>query len=158
VTFRRAAERLSVDRDDALALLAGRFRDELLEPRAEVVDPRRRDQGQLVAAARRAGAHDRAEDEARVVGRRHRGAAACAAASSRLLRGFFVLHPLVMALTVTATGNHYFVDSIAGASIALLALAVVAAARRLRARRQPLAEVIQLRPRSEQDEDARRAA
>ena len=72
--------------------------------------------------------------------------------------GFFVLHPLVMAVTVTATGNHYFVDSIGGASIALLAVAIVATARRLRARRQPLAEVIQLRPRSEQDEDARRAA
>ncbi len=44
------------------------------------------------------------------------------------LRGLFVVHPLLMAVTVTATGNHYFADSIAGAAIAFAALGVVAAA------------------------------
>ena len=42
------------------------------------------------------------------------------------LRALFLLHPLVMTLTVTATGNHYFVDSIAGAAAALAAIAAVA--------------------------------
>jgi hypothetical protein len=45
----------------------------------------------------------------------------------RLVRGLFALHPLLMALTVTATGNHYFVDQIAGAAVALAAIALVAA-------------------------------
>ena len=39
--------------------LAGRFGQQLLEPRAEVADPRRRDQRDLVAAALRGGAEDR---------------------------------------------------------------------------------------------------
>jgi hypothetical protein len=38
-------------------------------------------------------------------------------------RAFFAAHPIVMALTVTATGNHYFLDSIVGIAVALLALA-----------------------------------
>ena len=33
-------------------------------------------------------------------------------------RAFFAIHPLLMALTVTATGNHFFVDSLAGAGLA----------------------------------------
>ena len=37
----------------------------------------------------------------------------------------FALHPFVMALTVTATGNHYFLDSMVGALVALLAYALV---------------------------------
>ena len=45
-------------------------------------------------------------------------------------RALFVLHPLVMALTVTATGNHYFVDSVAGALAALAAVAALALWRR----------------------------
>jgi ABC-type branched-subunit amino acid transport system permease subunit len=57
------------------------------------------------------------------------------AVSSRVGRGLFALHPAVMAITVTATGNHYFVDSIAGATIAVVAVALVAGARRMRARR-----------------------
>jgi hypothetical protein len=48
------------------------------------------------------------------------------ATSSRLLRAFFIAHPLLMAITVTATGNHYFIDSIAGATAALAALTLVA--------------------------------
>ena len=54
------------------------------------------------------------------------------ATSSRLLRAFFVAHPLLMAITVTATGNHYFIDSIAGATAALAALTMVALYRRSR--------------------------
>jgi PAP2 superfamily len=54
------------------------------------------------------------------------------ATSSRLLRSFFVAHPLLMAITVTATGNHYFVDSIAGATAALAAVTLVALYRRSR--------------------------
>jgi membrane-associated phospholipid phosphatase len=37
-----------------------------------------------------------------------------------------------MAITVTATGNHYFIDSIAGAAAALAALTLVALYRRSR--------------------------
>ena len=40
-----------------------------------------------------------------------------------------------MAVTVTATGNHYFVDSIAGAAAVLLAVAAVALWRSARSRR-----------------------
>jgi hypothetical protein len=54
------------------------------------------------------------------------------ATSSRLLRSFFVAHPFLMAITVTATGNHYFIDSIAGATAALAALILVALYRRSR--------------------------
>jgi membrane-associated phospholipid phosphatase len=54
-------------------------------------------------------------------------------ASRRLaVRAFFALHPLLMAITVTATGNHYFVDSIAGAGIAILAVALLALFHRIR--------------------------
>ena len=52
------------------------------------------------------------------------------AARRRLVKAAFLLHPLVMAVTVTATGNHYFVDSIAGASVALTAVGLVALVRR----------------------------
>ena len=56
------------------------------------------------------------------------------ATSRRLLRVFFVAHPFLMAVTVTATGNHYFIDSIAGASAALAAVVTVALFRRHRSR------------------------
>jgi membrane-associated phospholipid phosphatase len=72
------------------------------------------------------------------------------------VRAFFALHPFLMAVTVTATGNHYFLDSLVGAAVALTAVALVAAVRRARPRRE--AELIQLRPRREPVEDARRAA
>src|SRR5262245_7624550 len=54
------------------------------------------------------------------------------AARRRLVRALFLIHPLVMAITVTATGNHYFVDSLAGAGVALLAVGLVVVARRAR--------------------------
>jgi len=41
------------------------------------------------------------------------------------LRWVFALHPVVMAVAVTATGNHYFLDSAAGAVVVLLALAAI---------------------------------
>jgi hypothetical protein len=72
------------------------------------------------------------------------------------VRAFFALHPLLMAVTVTATGNHYFVDSLVGAAVALTAVVLVAAARRVRPPHQ--AEVIRLRPTREVTEGARRAA
>jgi O-antigen ligase len=52
------------------------------------------------------------------------------AAGSRWLKAFFALHPFLMVLTVTGTGNHYFVDAIGGAAAALLAIALVAGWRR----------------------------
>jgi predicted neutral ceramidase superfamily lipid hydrolase len=56
------------------------------------------------------------------------------ATRQRTLRAFFALHPLLMAVTVTATGNHYFVDSAAGAAVALLTVWSLELARRM----QPL--------------------
>jgi PAP2 superfamily len=53
------------------------------------------------------------------------GLVALNASRSLVLRGFFALHPAVMALAVTATGNHYFLDSLAGAAVALLALGLL---------------------------------
>jgi hypothetical protein len=47
------------------------------------------------------------------------------------LRALFALYPLVMGITVTATGNHYFLDSLAGATVALAAVPAVAGVRRL---------------------------
>jgi hypothetical protein len=44
----------------------------------------------------------------------------------RVIRALFALHPLLMALTVTATGNHYFVDEIAGALVAVATVGLVA--------------------------------
>jgi hypothetical protein len=42
-----------------------------------------------------------------------------------LPRVLFAVHPILMALTVTATGNHYFLDSIVGIAVALSAFAIV---------------------------------
>jgi membrane-associated phospholipid phosphatase len=42
-----------------------------------------------------------------------------------LLKAVFVLHPILMAITVTATGNHYFLDSIVGILVALSAVALL---------------------------------
>ena len=85
------------------------------------------------------------------------------AARSRWLKAFFVAHPFLMVITVTATGNHYFVDAIGGALAVLLAGAIVAGLRRVRsARRSDTgAEVIELglaMPRIRPDEDDRRLA
>jgi hypothetical protein len=65
------------------------------------------------------------------------------AARSRWLKAFFVLHPFVMVLTVTATGNHYFVDAIGGATAAFAAILLVSGVNRLRARRGTDAQVIE---------------
>ena len=46
------------------------------------------------------------------------------------VRALAIAHPVLMTLAVTATGNHYLVDSLAGASVALLAYAAVVAGRR----------------------------
>jgi hypothetical protein len=62
------------------------------------------------------------------------GIAGIRAARHRLARLLFALHPPLMAVTVTATGNHYFADSIAGVAAALAAVGALALARRLRPR------------------------
>jgi PAP2 superfamily len=41
------------------------------------------------------------------------------------LRWVFALHPVVMAVTVSATGNHYFLDSAAGVAVVLSALVAI---------------------------------
>ena len=58
------------------------------------------------------------------------------AAPPRIVRTFFFIHPAVMVLAVTATGNHYVLDSIAGAAVAGIAFALVRLASRLSVRRQ----------------------
>ena len=70
------AERLHVHREETLALLAGALGDELLEPRAEVADQRRRHEGDLVAAGQRALPEEGAQAQRRVLRRRHVGGAA----------------------------------------------------------------------------------
>jgi hypothetical protein len=57
------------------------------------------------------------------------------AVSRPTLRAFFFVHPAIMAVAVTATGNHYFLDSLAGIVVAVVALAVARAARPLAAAR-----------------------
>jgi hypothetical protein len=47
------------------------------------------------------------------------------AARTLTVRRLFLLHPAVMAVAVSATGNHYFLDSAAGVAVAGLALALV---------------------------------
>lgn len=42
-----------------------------------------------------------------------------------LVRFLVVLHPVLMTLTVTATGNHFFVDALAGMAVALVGYALV---------------------------------
>jgi hypothetical protein len=81
------------------------------------------------------------------------------AARSRWLKAFFVAHPLVMVVTVTATGNHYFVDALGGTAAALLAFLLVAAIRRVRRQDTDAAggEVIDF-PRKHDTHDVRRAA
>ena len=82
------------------------------------------------------------------------------AARSRWLKTFFVLHPFLMVLTVTATGNHYFVDAVAGAGAALVAVLLVTGLRQARNKsdgERSGAQVIRLPIRTARDE-ARRAA
>src|SRR6185436_7429679 len=43
----------------------------------------------------------------------------------RWLKAAAAAHPVLMTVTVVATGNHYLLDAVAGAAIALVALALV---------------------------------
>jgi PAP2 superfamily len=47
------------------------------------------------------------------------------ALGGRALRWVFAAHPVVMAVAVTATGNHYFLDSAAGVAVVLSALVAI---------------------------------
>ncbi len=67
----RIAQRFAVDRNQALALLAGRFRNQLLGPRAEIGDLFRRQNGHLVATFETGEPHGEAELHARIFVRRH---------------------------------------------------------------------------------------
>ncbi len=67
----RLAERFAVDRDQALAVLAGGFGDQLLGPGAEIGDFRGRQDRHLVAAFEAGKAHGEAELHARIFMRRH---------------------------------------------------------------------------------------
>jgi hypothetical protein len=58
------------------------------------------------------------------------GVAGFRAARSPILRAFFAAHPAVMTLTVVATGNHYLLDAVAGATVVGAALVLIQAARR----------------------------
>ncbi len=55
------------------------------------------------------------------------GLCLASAVRRRFLRVLFVALPILMALAITATGNHYVVDAVAGGAIALLGLAVALA-------------------------------
>ena len=72
---RRIAQRFAVDRDQALAFLAGGFRDQLFGPGAEIGDLRRRRDRHLVAAFETGEAHGEAKLHAGIFVRRHVGAA-----------------------------------------------------------------------------------
>jgi membrane-associated phospholipid phosphatase len=65
------------------------------------------------------------------------GLAVFRASSRTWVRTVAVAHPVLMALAVTATGNHYLVDSLAGALVAVLAILAVGAWRRLFAAPRP---------------------
>jgi hypothetical protein len=60
-------------------------------------------------------------------------------ARHRFLRALFVLHPLLMAVAVTSTGNHFFFDCITGAAVAVLTLVLL---ERRRARPRPALRVL----------------
>ena len=72
---RGIAERFAVDRDQAFAVLAGGFGDQLFCPGAEIGDLWRRAYGHLFAAFEAGETHGKAEQDARVFMRRHIGAA-----------------------------------------------------------------------------------
>jgi hypothetical protein len=62
------------------------------------------------------------------------------AARSRLLKAAFVAHPLLMALSVTSTGNHFFFDCVSGAAVAGLTLVLL---ERRHLRRRPGLRVLE---------------
>ncbi|MGY4314565.1 hypothetical protein ACVWW1_003892 [Bradyrhizobium sp. JR3.5] len=72
---RGVADGFALDRDQALAVLAGRFRDQLLGPGAEIGDLGGGEDRHLVAAFEPGDAHRQPELDARVFLRRHVGAA-----------------------------------------------------------------------------------
>ncbi len=72
---RRLAERFAIDRDDAFADFAGGFGEELFEPCAEIVNSRRRDDRDLVAAVNGSDADNRAKNDAGIFVSRDVGAA-----------------------------------------------------------------------------------
>ena len=67
----RRPKRLGVDGNEPLALFAGRFGQELFEPRAEIGNAGRGDDGDLVAAGFSQHTQNRAEDHTWIVGGRH---------------------------------------------------------------------------------------
>jgi PAP2 superfamily len=67
------------------------------------------------------------------------GLAGFRAARRRFVQFFFAAHPLVMVLAVTATGNHFTLDAIAGAAIASIVAGLVLAMRRVSAGRSEVA-------------------
>jgi hypothetical protein len=77
--------------------------------------------------------------------------------SGRIPRLLLAAHPVLMAVTVTVTGNHFFFDAITGAAVALVALALL----RLvpRPRRRPSLRLVPADAADPAHEgDARRAA
>jgi PAP2 superfamily len=77
------------------------------------------------------------------------------AARRRVLKALFVAHPVLMAVAVTATGNHFFLDSVAGLGVAALTLGVLGLLRR---RSRPRLHVLPTPADTAVDEPARRAA
>ncbi len=71
--MRGVGQRLVIDRNDAVALLARALRQQLLQPRADVVDAGRGDDGDLVAPGRGADAQHGAELDAGILQRRRPG-------------------------------------------------------------------------------------
>ena len=69
------AQRLAIDRDQALALLAGRLGDQLLGPCAKIRDFRGRQDRDLVAAFATGETHGKAELSAGIIVRGYFGAA-----------------------------------------------------------------------------------
>lgn len=66
------------------------------------------------------------------------GMAIVSAASSALLRTIGWLMPILMAIAVVVTGNHYILDAVAGITLVLVAHAAALALERRRARRHGL--------------------
>jgi hypothetical protein len=57
------------------------------------------------------------------------------AARTLTARRMFLVHPAVMAVAVSATGNHYFLDSAGGVAVAGVAIALVRMRPRMRIER-----------------------
>lgn len=66
--------------------------------------------------------------------------------AGRWLRALVALHPLTMLLAVVATGNHFLLDAVAGAGIALAALAAVRLVSRPHRRTEPTSRFADVTP------------